>query len=437
MKNLIVTVGGAGQNVLHYYTQLYLTGAVELPFKALVIDADESVASLRFMSEFFPLAGVLAANEIPSIALERVQPANSAGEVRNSLGYYRAAEANSYEHPAQAFFCAESLGQQVANGLFGRPCLSAVMALQRTMESLERLRIEPGMTITVVCSCVGGTGAGLAIQVLDWLTRRAAAVGGGTSVRLVLLGQFFRIRDEAIQRQDSRSKSHRLLFAKMLEFSVPRLHSFAFIEDPIMDDRPKTESQAKNLPWPQPAEPYWRATNALDFLLHDRIREQKNIFEEKEVDLSSYAGRLDHPSAQTKRALGVARVGTFVEKEVFKRIFAEVIPHRTWGTDLTGFIRQVLRLMEAGGGKASDHRALGEVGQAEMRKLWAGGESYGLRMLFPPGDNSICGVGEISGAAWPTIQIDRLDAAKFLNVQSAGKMLAATVMFSLLRSGGK
>src|SRR5512145_1226874 len=91
--DLVVALGGTGQLVLHYLAQWHLLGleADTGPMRALVIDQDQPLASLRFAQSLL------------------------AGEAPHAL------------HPARALFDRATLAQEVGEGLYGRPCLAPVL----------------------------------------------------------------------------------------------------------------------------------------------------------------------------------------------------------------------------------------------------------------------------------------------------------------------
>src|SRR5947207_11637384 len=128
-NHIIIAVGGTGQMVLHYYTQLYLLGVINTPFQARIVDADEQYKSLSLLSTF--LDEVLAGKDptvsgIAAINYRQVKAANAAtvGEAVTGLREVLP------HHPATAFFDVTCLTKNTIQGLYARPALSTVIGAE-------------------------------------------------------------------------------------------------------------------------------------------------------------------------------------------------------------------------------------------------------------------------------------------------------------------
>ncbi len=423
MNRVIVAIGGTGQMVLHYYAQLFLTGIVRQPFRAFVFDTDDFSPSLQFLagylSDVASCFGPTGQNEVPSISLHTLKPRNKQGLVSDILVGGPLPAHEGFHHPVQAFFSRRDLNENVMQGLYGRPALSAVLALDDSLECLNK--IEPGSTVTLLTSCLGGTGGGLSIPILWRLENQP---GANLLLRAVLLGDYFTSSSaqDNLDDQDNRFRSNRLLFLKALQESVSNLLHI-FIEEPKMVRDKAAEKRARNLPWPGQTEPFWRAANALEVLLSETIQDAGSAVNVEQLLDWHAAG------AALRRALG--RVQSFLRYNVLDRLSHEAFSTTVWGQGLPRTIQTYGRY--AGGGSAAAARRI----QQEMYRAWnpAAANEYGLKSLFPDFGRLEASVAEVVGCGWPSAPAT-LEPQALPSEQKACDRIARLLLFTLLRRGG-
>jgi len=105
MNRVIVAIGGTGQMVLHYYTQLFLVGMVRQPFRALVFDTDDFSPSLQFLSDYLSdislCFGSDGPKKVPSISLHTLKPRNKQGLVGDILVGGPLPAHEGFHHPSR------------------------------------------------------------------------------------------------------------------------------------------------------------------------------------------------------------------------------------------------------------------------------------------------------------------------------------------------
>ena len=423
MNRVIVAIGGTGQMVLHYYTQLFLVGIVRQPFRALVFDTDDFSPSLQFLADYLSdvslCFGPGGSKEVPSISLHTLKPRNKQGLVGDILVGGPLPAHEGLHHPVQAFFSKKELNENVMQGLYGRPALSAVLALDDSLECLNK--IEPGSAVALLTSCLGGTGGGISIPVLWRLENQP---GANLLLRAVLLGDYFNSSSaqDNLDDQDNRFRSNRLFFLKALQESVSNLLQ-VFIEEPKMVRDKAAEKRARNLAWPSRSEPFWRASNALEALLTETIQDAGSVVNNEQL--------LDWDTADTalRRALG--RVQSFLRYNVLDRVRQEAFHTTVWGEDLP---RTILSYGRYAGGEisAAAHRI-----QEEMHKAWRSqaANEYGLHSLFPDFGRLEESVAAVVGCGWPTAPA-ALESQALPSGQKACERIARLLLFTLMRRGG-
>ncbi|MBI1789880.1 MAG: hypothetical protein HYR60_20310 [Acidobacteria bacterium] len=424
MDRVIIAIGGTGQMVLHYYSQLFLTGLVRDPYHAYVFDTDEFSPSLRFLSEFFEQVGAAAGPavkaRIPTISLQTLKPQDKQGLVSEILAGCALPAQPGFHHPIQAFFSESDYKENVMQGLYGRPALSAVLALDESLECLNR--IAPASVVAVVSSCIGGTGGGLTAPILWRLENRP---GANLLLRAVLLGDFFKSssREDNLKDQDNRFRSNRLFFLKAVQETLRNMQHYAFIEEPQMTRDKAAEQSARNLPWPDERSPYWQAASSVHALLAETVQETGG---------SVQAAAIPRETARDVLSRALARVSTFLGKSVLDRLAKEAFPVRVWGENLVRSISTYSRFEQV---RAS---ALAHDLQGEMGRAWApvaAGE-YGLSHVFPQIPASLTSVDAIVRCAWPSAP-DDLDRASLGTAEGLRKRIARLLLFTLLRHGGQ
>ncbi|HXG07427.1 MAG TPA: hypothetical protein VNI77_08900, partial [Nitrososphaera sp.] len=279
-NHVIVAVGGTGQIVLHYYSLLYLAGKVS-PFRALVIDTDELYRSISAISEFLKLAQYGSNEGVASIQFNRIQ-SEATGSASENLSGKELSELQGF-HPVKGIFDNGTLTQEVKEGMYARPALSAVLDVNSS-ELVKGLSIDEDTHIAVVGSVIGGTGGGLiapVIAALDELTRTIENV----TIRCVFFGDYFHPDTKMMPDANLLFPSNKILVLKALEELAPEsLRMFAFIEPEVKIQRnPKLEKAGDHLEWPKESEPYYTGAQALDFVLEDAQRQAKPAFLDREI----------------------------------------------------------------------------------------------------------------------------------------------------------
>ncbi len=441
MSRIIIAIGGSGQMVLHHYAQLFLIGIVREPFRAYVLDTDREIASLALLSNYFEnLARTKPGAEratVPSIQYIHLEAEADQGKVKELLIHGTLPVEPGYHHPAQAFFSRDFLEQDIREGLYARPGLSAVTTLSHAFSQIQASAFEKDSKVAIVCSCIGGTGGGLAIPIMWHIEREAA---GKVTQRAVLLGDFFQsnIEQQRLRDQLSRFRSNRTLFLEALHHSVPDLKAFTLIEDPKMPERnPEGEAQARNLVWSEETLPYWRAACALDYLLVEAVTDVSG-FVDREVHREQYSTRLSRSKSVERLQTGLGRVQGLIDQDAFRRLAREALPRGTWGKQLVNSLVSFANL-HSGRSTAAYARPsefIPEVG-AWVSRWWQSGVggSYGLEHIFPSDRGRRPRLGEIRAISWPVVSADSLDPNDFSSREDAARRCACALIHAALRYG--
>jgi hypothetical protein len=352
MQRLIIAVGGTGQMILHYYAQLVLLGVIKRNFQAIVVDADDCMASLQYLIRFFDrvaeaLGPGAAADSVPRISFRKVSPGDLGATIARTLVAGDIPTQAGYHHPVQAFFSRETLQQTAGQGLYARPALSAVIGLKPVLDEIERIEVGQQSRIVLVSSCIGGTGAGLAIPVLHRLQETTGQLQ--VSIRAVLLGRYFGSNGEQVTDQVRRFESNKTLFFRAMEASLDRLHSFAYIEKPRMVGKiADSESKSHHLPWPAEREPYWQAVRALEYSLSNTTQDVAERFVDRQVnDDQMRQATLKRDAAERSLQTGISRVRTILKHDLLHLVEQEALVRRFWGSALTEFPGGILAFRPA------------------------------------------------------------------------------------------
>jgi len=421
MSRVIVAIGGTGQMVLHYYCQLFLIGLVREPFHAYVFDTDAFAPSLRFLSEFFEqaaaAAGPVARKDLPVIGLYTLKPENQEGQIVDILAGGALPTQPGYHHPIQAFFSKSDHKENVMEGLYGRPALSAVLAIDESLASLKK--IPSGSTVVTVASCIGGTGGGLTVPILWQLENQP---GANHLLRAAFLGDYFTSSSshDNLQDQDNRFRSNRLFFLKTVQEAL-NLQHYSFIEEPKMTRDKAAEQATRRMAWPVQDSPYWRGASDVQALLSETVQES--------------GGRLKSPpiSQEQARALlaqSLGRVHAFLQHSVLDRLRHEAFAERVWGENLVRCLRTYASFDQDG------RSTLAHEVQVEMSRVWApvAAGDYGLSQVFPEIHVRAAGVNEIVRCDWPSPH--HLDRSSVGTGQGLRRRLARLLLLTLLREGG-
>jgi len=436
MSRVIIAVGGTGQMVLHYYVQLFLVGYISEGFQAFVLDSANALRSLEYLSGFFndvrlALGPVSDQEGVPEIRFIRLEQGKQGMKVAEMLMQAPLPSNPGFHHPAQAFFSRDALNQDVRQGLYARPALSTVMALETALRQIDPLRLPRDAKVVLVCSCIGGTGGGIAVPLLWYLTNMP---GAQLQVRAVLLGEYFRPRPgETVGQDVSRFRSNRIGFLKALEQAVGAIQRYAFIEEPKMTERdPEKEELADHLPWPDRDEPYWKAVTSLEFLFRGVSDAVALRFAERCVIPDNYLRTLDRGAGWERLRKSLGCVGEFLERRVLVQMNREARVRAIWGDGLVdGLVRFRKLLLRAGLGLAPGD-FLRELDR-ETRLIWQGeAGAYSLSRVFPECTPSRAKVEQIRRTGW-TRPPDGMSAEVFGDRGSALRRTASVLLYCLLR----
>jgi len=321
-RTFVVAVGGTGQMVLHFYAQLFLLGVIPESFRSLVIDSDQVMPSLAKLAQFFDEVrqgwpGTQVA--VPSIDYLHFS-GPSQGKVRKSLT--GESERRSF-HPVETLFDSDSLEQQVTEGLFARPALSAVMAPNWASLPTDYTEFQ---RVIVLGSIIGGTGGGLLAPLLAQLSNSIhRQTANPPALRALFFGEFFK-GDPEIGHQrlmpdaGKRFPSNKLMVATAVQrLSPPDLQFFTFI-DPTERIQRKVhlERAAIQLEWPRQSEPYWTGVSSLERLRKEAVMVAQRDFLDREIQPDGDA--LDYEEAQTRRHVRTSLVNTMLQNDILARI---------------------------------------------------------------------------------------------------------------------
>lgn len=418
----IIAVGGTGQMVLHFYAQLFLTGSLGTPFRALVVDTDRLSVSLEHLKQFLDearlAAGPHAAAAMPQIEYLPVRR-DEPGTVEEVLAGCRLDD-SAFTNALQAFFSAQDRKQSVREGLFARPALSAVLGPDRLWEKLRYL--PNGSRVGVVSSMIGGTGAGLTLPILDFLQRQP---GAGHELRAVFLGMYFKPDPSVRQDQLDTFRSNLACFDLTRNSMLAPLDHFAVIDGPqILRDK-SMESSMRQYPWPETEDhPHWKAVSALKSVLEENVRDQG-------LGTPYDIRPLERNSLFESMQKALASVGAFCRHRVLSQIAADSFVDHVWG-GLPRFLRSYADCMNWE--RCSFARRL----QAELHNLWSpqATSSYGLQHVFPLANPPFRTLPrDIAGCAWKQ-KPDDVTRDVLGSQADAARRIAALVLYTLLRERG-
>lgn len=339
MANMIIAVGGTGQVLLHYYTQLFLIGskAVPHPFRAVVVDGDRLMGSLETYSDFFSKVALREGTQhTPNIQYIHIEipPSNN---VRHALTGNGDAEPEGF-HPVDAFFSRSAQAQDVREGLFARPCLSAVIGAKWRLPQIALDGVE---RIVVLGSLIGGTGGGLIAPLIAELQRRAPTA----KVVAVLMGEFFQnagtgvTKSEKVDDARRRFPSNKLMTARSVrDVSGAQLKYLIFIDPPesrrVVRDT-DAEQRALNLPWPDETQPYWQALTGVATLTDESLSDRP---ENEIAELQPTPTKCPYPANWNLLVAAWQRANSLSHKSVLSMIARDPFASRIWGRKLVNLI---------------------------------------------------------------------------------------------------
>lgn len=433
----IIAIGGTGQLVAYHYLQLYLLGVVPESFDVVVIDTDEIIDGIVRIQSFLNLLRVSEGDHntigasIPSVSTLRIPaPEGNAFELLSGMKQVPA------DHPARAFLDRESGQQPLAQGLYARPALSAVVPRQQLSDAFL-MPARDSMTVAVG-SIIGGTSGGLLAPTVDRMKALTFIHDIKARLRAVLFGQYFQ-PDEERGIQAIRLQSNELAVLKTAEESLDRLDLYRVIGGP---DSPKSrrmteKEKDKNMPWPEVEEhPVWDGVKALDFLLNDTVMPFRDRFEDREVTAFNARFSLKDARERLKSGLSVGRA--LIRHRVLHKMAAEPFLGYLWGEKLPALVSHYWRTAaRAGGGWDRIDSFVRDV-QGHLDSLWNGqGDEWGMSDVFP----TLAGLhavkpGRVAEVKWPdAATAPTFDRRIFVSADETAKRAAAVLIFWGLRTG--
>lgn len=418
----IIAIGGTGQVVLHLYATWYLTGVVQESFRALVVDTDRLIPSLQFLCEFFrdvqAASGTDRASVLPRIDYLHVGREESV-TVEELLAGRSLGNAGEFEHSVQAFFSKSDRRQSVREGLFARPALSAVLSPDSLWETL---RYIPRSTIGLVCSVIGGTGAGLALPIVSYLQKRPQP---RHSLRAVFLGRYFQPNPDTRPDQLEVFQSNEALFEESRRNLVSELDHYALIKPSKMVERHEgEEKKMRHWPWPEEDHPFWCAASALKQILQDTITD---------IGTGRYYPYVkeDRARAVDKLEQAIARARTATQEEPFTQAARDVFVKLVWGP-LCEYVQSYADFL--GVDRAEFSLRLQRV----LEQLWLPrtDSQYALGLVFPePRIQRNTSPLELIRCGWEP-RPDSVTRETLGGLEDAVRRVAARALFILLRAGG-
>lgn len=444
MTYKIVSVGGTGQMVLHYYLQLYLLGVVKEEFDAVIIDSDDILPSIQAVRNFFAELQYggqtnesLGRARIPTINTLRVRP--TGGDTALEVLTGRKDWKRTDTHPVYAFFNDDSLRQELKQGLFARPALSSVLT-QDIFQS-ESLRPNTNSTVIIVGAVTGGTGGGLTAPMLDavrsFIERERIE---NVKTRAVLFGEYFRPQEGLIKDAVTRFQSNQTMVLRSFHEAeaAEGLHSYFIVGGPgtSSDFERKTESEkeGKNIPWPNDEKnPFWHGVLALEHLLRDTATEKVTKFEGRETQSLSTYFSLRGAELRLRKALSMVKM--LNKKKAMLRLCNDPWARWIWGegpVEIASHYWSIAASRE--GGKEAVNDFPREL-QRAFETLWRGEDKkLGLQDVFPDVTRSDrMRPGKMSSIRWPQVSEGKWARELFDDKKRVAKRAAATLLYWTLR----
>ena len=433
----IVAIGGTGQLVAYQYLQLYLLGVVPEPFDLVVVDTDKIIDGIVRIQTFLDLLRVSEGSTsavgapIPSVSTLRI-PAPEG----NALELLSGRKDVPADHPVRAFFDRESAQQPLAQGLFARPALSAVVPPQQFQDALL-MPARDSMTVAVG-SIIGGTSGGLLAPIVDRMKTLTFVHDIKTRLRAVLFAQYFD-PDEERGIQAIRLQSNELAVMKTAEESLDRLDLYRVIGGP---DSPKikrltNKEKEKNMPWPDHEDhPVWDGVKALDFLLTDTVMPFRDRFEDREV--TAFKTRFSLNDARERLRSGFSMGRAFIRHRLLEKMVAEPFLRYLWGDPLTTLVSHYWRTAARAGGGWDRVGTFAHDLQGHLEPLWSGqGDEWGVSDVFPALTNvHAVKPGRVREVKWPDVRnAATFDRRIFASSDETAKRAAAVLLFWGLRTG--
>lgn len=426
-KRVLVSVGGTGQMVLHYYTQLYLLGLISEPFEGLVLDSDDLNPGLAVQQDY--LNKIASATQEPVAKITYIRVQTDAAGATNVCGALTGHSNFPTFHPVHAFFDQDTLSTGISKGLYARPALSTLIAFD-PVEFESAFGAESHGRVVVVGSLIGGTGGGIIAPVI---ARAAALIAQrhltGTSLRAVLLGSFFEPNRDLFPEADQRFESNKILAAKTLQQLAPTVfEKFVFIEPAVKAKR--GNEQQDNQPWPASDHGYWLAVQAAEKMFVDNIAPASQNFNAREFT-ANYTDLLPHSVAYQELVRKFSIAQEFLRRKVLASVADEPFVRAVWGKRLPSLVEAYYR-------PASQKAEVLAGAPSRFAKDMHDGvaDSWSkLRKALPLVRDAVpVSAARIRNAEWGELTSSP-PPGLFGSLQEGEKAAAAYVLFRLLRGG--
>ncbi len=441
-SNIIIAAGGTGQTALQYYVMLYLSGIIEQPFHALVVDTDTLNDGLKIAKTFFEnlqtgrerqdgLAG-----DIPTLDFIRIQLPGST-RVSQAVAGFLPAELPR-QHQARAFFDDLAIQQDIGRGLFGTPALGSLLKGEWLTEGALQLPGPEASDVTgVLVGCLtGGTGGGLITPLIDQIRTAINNQQSRMKLRAVFFADYFtpdtRVMPREVHESNLRMTSRSLEeIGDALDYFVVVGHS----ADEWMGGRDHNREKTGRPHWPDSdMHPHWLGVLALHWLLQKHDKQEAANFAAREVETQALKdGPINWDAAKTRLRTALGRVSAFVAKELVPRIAADPLTTVVWGQALTTLLEGLWTVAASKHGKDAEFvKAFPRKVQEKIKLLWEGNE--GLRGFFPDTlEGEVAKPAALKRVRWPELDRAKFDMNLFAGQESAIIRPAATLLFGAMR----
>ena len=144
-----------------------MLGIVKEPFRAIVIDTDRYSKSLFTFQGFFDaLRQAGYPGIVPYLRSEKLEQLPAPGARIHDVMEVRDLPETGYHHPLQSLYGRELLAMKATEGLFSRPAASALV-VPNIADLIRETDVQSGTKVLVLASTIGGTGAGLSLQLMS------------------------------------------------------------------------------------------------------------------------------------------------------------------------------------------------------------------------------------------------------------------------------
>ena len=388
--NLLVCLGGTGQLVLHYYLQWHLLGleADAGPLRALVVDQDELMGSVRFAAKLFERLTerdrTAAGEAAPWVRQARLDVTDE----RSQLDSLFCGDARTDpRHPAKAFLDSATLAQQVAEGLYGRPCLAPTLwprhgdSIRKELDKACQECAVPGqpLRIVVVGSVIGGAGGGLLLPVLRHLLGHASV-----QVSVVLFERYFTANtlDRALaDRQKANAAGVTATLLQQLQGTRFELRAYLLLTGSRPRDE-QSERQAVHLAWPDPSDPLAEACAAIHAMWREAVAE--NPVEPTDFVMQPTSVRALWSKAEEAQRRALAALTVLLGEGAIEKMAHDPAAAQIWGRRLPDTLEQFWKAWARS--RPSERDAFPAL-VARQLAGWFAGEPYSVNKLFPPADS--------------------------------------------------